>query len=222
MCGRTVFQYFKSILNQQFSIEVENTIPKSSFNVAPGNQVPVIYDDEGTTLDTFKWGLIPHWAKDEKIGYKMINARSESIAEKPAYRNAFKKQRCIIPMTGFYEWQKTKKAKIPHYFHLENKEYLAMAGLYETWKKDDVEIKSCTIITGAANKFMEKIHDRMPILLTKEDYSDWMDPENQSSNELMKLLKPGKVDLTEHMVTPYVNNPRNKEELCIKPVKTLF
>jgi putative SOS response-associated peptidase YedK len=142
-------------------------------------------------LVEFKWGLIPWWSKDPSIGNRMINARAETVAEKPAFRQAFKKRRCLIVADGFYEWQKVGKAKKPLYFTLKAGAPFGFAGLHETWASpDQQELHTCTIVTTAANKVIEPIHDRMPVIVPKDFETKWIDPENQNQHELMSILKP--------------------------------
>ena len=224
MCGRFSFEYFNAKISEQFNVEVENKIPKTSFNVSPGQNIPVIFEnhDQKITLDLFKWGLIPHWAKNEKIGSKMINARIETVGEKPAYKNTIKSHRYIIPATGFYEWQKTVRGKIPHYFHSSHDEYIAFGGLYEKATINEKEVFSCTIITKEATSFMKRIHDRMPLILSKKNYVKWISSTEQNPTDLLNSVKQEKIELKEHLVTPLVNNPKNNSPTCIKPVQGLF
>ena len=160
--------------------------------ISPGQQIAaVIRKDDQNNLVNFRWGLIPSWAKDPSIGSKMFNARAETIAEKPSFKNAFKKRRCLIVTDGFYEWQKLGKVKKPFYFHLKSGKPFGFAGLYESWASpDQQQITTCTIITTEPNELIKPIHDRMPVIVMKGCEEHWIDPGNQNQKELLSLLKP--------------------------------
>jgi putative SOS response-associated peptidase YedK len=155
-----------------------------------------------------------------KIGNQMINARSESAHEKPAFRSAFKRRRCLIPADGFYEWRKEGSDKIPMFIHLKNRPIFALAGLWEIWHSGEGdEIRTCTILTTEANSFMETIHNRMPVILRKEDYDFWLSPDEQPVPALQALLKPFDPDaMTAYPVSKMVNRPNNDVPELIKPV----
>ena len=179
----------------------------SDLNIAPAQEVLAIirYADENR-LDKFHWGLVPFWAKDVSIGNRLINARVETIAEKPSFRNAFKSRRCLIPADGFYEWEGDKGQKQPFFITLPDRKPFAFAGLWETWQnKDSLDAlyKSCTIITTRASQSFSKIHHRMPIILRPQVYQQWLDPENQNTVELVDLLK-------NEIITELVSQPRAK------------
>ena len=187
MCGR--FVGFRSLdeLKDFFPIDKAACEVISNYNVAPSQEILAIAKYEGENwLVKFHWGLVPFWAKDLSIGNKMINARSESIAEKPSFRNAFKKRRCLILADGFYEWKGEKGRKQPMFITLPDRKPFAFAGLWETWKKDDQELtyKSCTIITTQASESIRDIHHRMPVILKPPAYKSWLDPGNQNVVEL--------------------------------------
>ena len=173
-------------------------------------------------MELMQWGLVPHWAKDSKIGYKMINARAESVAEKPSFREPFKKQRCLVPATGFYEWvvePKDPKRKTPIFIHLKKQELYAFAGLYSIWGEGDKLKKTYTIITTEANDYLRKYHDRMPVILSRDEEEKWLDP-NADTSELLKLLDPYPADQMEaYEVSTMVNKPVNDSPENIKPVK---
>lgn len=206
-----------------------------NFNVAPTDDIyGVVAKRDGATLvEAFQWGLLPVWAKDRKIGQKMINARSETIAEKAAFKGVFKKHRCIIPMDGFYEWadgveggpltKAGKLAKRPHFVHRVDGEPLAVAGLWSAWRDrtegaDAPWLHTATVITTAANTTMQSIHDRMPVVLPKAMWSMWLDPANQNIDVLSKLLVPAPERLlTMHEVSSEVNNVRNKGAGLLAP-----
>jgi putative SOS response-associated peptidase YedK len=220
MCGR--FTVNPSIdAGALFGVS-ETVRPVSpSFNVAPGQEVPVIWDDgTGRKLDAFKWGLIPSWAKDPAIGNRLINARAETVSEKPAFRQAFLRRRCLILADGFYEWKTERGKKVPHLVTIENTPLFAFAGLWEAWAPEGGEvIKSCAIVTTEANEFMRAIHERMPVILATADYETWLDPKNRDAPSLLALLKPFP---PEHMrarpVSTYVNSPKNNDPRCILPL----
>jgi putative SOS response-associated peptidase YedK len=164
------------------------------FNAAPTLKLPVVrvHTDCGREIALLRWGLIPSWAKDAAIGARMTNARAETVAEKPAFRSSFRRRRCLVPMAGFYEWQKVGGRKVPHYVQLLDAEIFGVAGLHEHWPgKDGAEpVESFTIITTDANEMMARIHDRMPAILAEEDHAAWLDPANESTDSLRKLLRP--------------------------------
>jgi putative SOS response-associated peptidase YedK len=229
MCGRFVSSSPPDELAKYFDVEaVAETVLEPSFNVAPSNDVYVVVESGGVRrLDTFHWGLVPFWAKDIKTGFKMINARADGLADKTAYKRAFKKRRCIIPADGFYEWQKVpgRKSKQPMYIHRTDGEPLAFAGLWEIWRpsehKDDDEmiLRSCTIITGEPNEKVRPIHDRMPVMLPPSAWAEWLDPTNDDIETLGKLLVPAPARLLEvHPVSTAVNNVRSTGAELVDPI----
>lgn len=217
MCGRyTLYDY--SDLKTRFNL-TETPVAQASYNIAPSQNAPVIIRQSPNTLILMKWGLIPSWAKDPRIGFRMINARAETVETSPAFRGPYKKQRCLIPANGFYEWKKDGKLKQPYYIKSANDELFSMAGLYDIWKDaEGHETWSYTIITTEPNDLMKSIHNRMPVILDKFDEDKWLDI--KTPVEVLKtLLKP--IDsnyLEEYMVSAAVNNPRNNTEENIKPL----
>jgi len=186
------------------------------YNVAPTRDVPTIRIREGDRkLDYLRWGLVPRWAKDLRIGSKMINARGETVATKNAFRSAFKKRRCIVAADGFYEWKRLDpKTKQPMYIHRTDGDPLAFAGLFERWTdaENRREIHTCTIVTTTPNTVMEQIHDRMPVLLAPSRWEEWLDPENDDTEALQRLLVPAPDELlSTYEVSDLVNNVRNNE-----------
>jgi putative SOS response-associated peptidase YedK len=182
--------------------------------------VIVVGDDGQRYMKQMKWGLIPSWAKDPAIGNRMINARAETVAEKPAFRGLLKKRRCLIPADGFYEWQKLDKIKQPVHIVLKNHEPFGFAGLWEHWKSPDgEEVLSCTIITTEANDLLKAVHDRMPVILTRDVESVWLDPKIQETEKLLPLLKQypaeemGYYPVSRQVNSPAVDNPSNIEPL---------
>ena len=223
MCGR--FVGFRSLheLKKTFPIDRAACDVTENYNVAPSQEVLVIikYEKENR-LEKLHWGLVPFWAKDISIGTRMINARAETIETKPSFRNAFKKQRCLIPADGFYEWKGPKGQKQPMFITLPESKPFAFAGLWETWhKKNDPNMiyKSCTIITTEASDSVRGIHPRMPAILKPEMYETWLDPLNQNVNELKHILKTGIItELVSHAVSKNVNSVKNNEPSNIIPL----
>jgi putative SOS response-associated peptidase YedK len=227
MCGRFVSATAPEELAAYFGATVAAEALADNFNVAPTADVYAIVDTpEGRQLQVFHWGLVPAWAKEVKIGQKMINARSETISTKPAFKSVFRKYRCIIPADGFYEWQtvpgllnaKGKPAKQPRYIHRLDGEPLAFAGMWSAWRDpaqppDAPRLHSATIITTSANGDMAPIHDRMPVLLPASKWAEWLDPTNDDTATLGRLLVPAPDGLlTSHTVSTEVNNVRNRGE----------
>jgi putative SOS response-associated peptidase YedK len=225
MCGRfTLFADFNEIIDR-FAImaTIEEELYNPSFNIAPSHSVlSVINDGQKNRLGYLKWGLIPPWAKDEKIGFKLINARAETIAEKPSFRDAFKKRRCLIIADSFYEWKRSSddKTKKPMRIKLKDNQLFAMAGLWERWKSPlGKTVYSCSVITTAPNKLMEDIHNRMPVILTPEDEKVWLNSNTNDLNHLHQLLKPLSEDLMEaYEVSQLVNSPKNNSPNLIQPI----
>lgn len=193
------------------------------FNIAPTQSVlAVIVDKAGQRVARpMSWGLIPSWAKDPSIASSLINARSETVAEKPSFRTAFKKRRCLVIADGYYEWQKSGKPKQPFHIHLPNNQPFAMAGLWEIWGEGSLE--TCTLITTSANPTTQPIHDRMPVILDDVDYSVWLDPANSDRDQLQNLLRPYEgTELIADPITTYVNNVRHDDAGCLAVERPLF
>jgi len=198
MCGRYVLYGPRSRYQEHFQVPGWPDYG-DHYNISPTSLVPVIRQSpEGLLVaDLLKWGLIPHWAKDPSIGTKLNNARGETVSEKPSFRDAFKRRRCIVPASGFYEWKAEPGRKQPYYIHLKSDEPLAMAGLWESWRDSSGGIvRTFCIITTAANALMESIHDRMPVILGSEDFSRWLDPAIPGG-EVADLVGPYPADLME-------------------------
>lgn len=191
MCGRFVLLTDLSVIVQSFGIEEMACQCRTGNSISPGQHIAtVIRDDKNRLVDT-RWGLIPSWSKDPSIGYRMFNARAETIAEKPSFRSAFHKRRCLIPADGFYEWQKLGKVKKPFYFSLTSGRPFGFAGLYEIWTSPEGEpIRTSTIITTRPNELVRSIHDRMPVIVPKDKERQWIDPLNHDREMLLSLLKP--------------------------------
>lgn len=224
MCGRFVSSSSPAELASYFSATpASEKLLEPSYNVAPTNDVYVIVDDPAGArrLDAYHWGLVPRWAKDPSVGNRMINARSETLAEKSTYRSAFRQRRCIVPADGFYEWKTVpgQKTKQPVYLRRQDGEPLAFAGLWEEWHRGDDRLRSTTIITCGANELIAPIHDRMPVVLAPSAWDEWLDPRVDDTAALGRLLVPAPPALfAVHDVGTEVNNVRNSGAHLIDPV----
>jgi putative SOS response-associated peptidase YedK len=219
MCGRFALYTDPIALAKKF--QTENLLEmQPSYNVAPSQTIPIIRNEQGHRLLALaKWGLIPSWAKDIKIGYNTINARADTVAEKPSFRSAFQHRRCLIPADGYFEWQEIagSKTKQPWYISLKNQEPMALAGLWEHWQGSDGSvIESCTIIVTSGNELMQPIHDRMPVILSPEKWDIWLDTANINKQGLQTLLTQYPTDeMTAWRVSTQVNSPRHNDRNCV-------
>lgn len=224
MCGRSSLTVTEKELEKRFnasfySEDLERYNPLPNFNMAPTQNLPVITDADPDHINLYRWGLIPFWAKDEKIGYRMINARMETVAEKPAFRQAFRQRRCLWPVDGYYEWIARGKEKIPYRVILKDKGVYSLAGLWETWKNEQGEkVFSFTILTQPATPSMEFLHHRMPVILPREMELDWLDPDLDPEHFLHNLPPFGTDQLEVYRVSQEVNNVRNNRRELIAPV----
>jgi len=222
MCGRFAFWASRKRLKEEFDLPYpEEALPDlpAHYNIAPGTDIPAIRQlpERPRELVLLRWGLIPSWAKDEKNGYRMINARAESLTQKSAFKNAFRYRRCLIPASGFYEWQKTNGRKQPWFITLKDTDLFAFAGLWERWKSPETDeiIESCTIITTDSNELVKRLHDRMPAIIPPKEYDAWLSPATKPEG-LLHFLKPyPSSKMTAWPVSPLVNNPRNDGSECI-------
>jgi putative SOS response-associated peptidase YedK len=194
----------------------------SLFNAAPTQWLPVFrkHAERGPELVRLRWGLVPSWSKDATIGVKLINARGETVGEKASFRAAFRRRRCVVPMAGFYEWQRSASRKVPYYVHLLNAEIFGVAGLYEYWpgKEGAEPLETFTIITTDANETVARLHDRMPVILAERDFDAWLDPKNEKTDTLQPLLKPyPSEEMRAYAVSTRVNNARNDGPELIEP-----
>jgi putative SOS response-associated peptidase YedK len=223
MCGRFTQTSSSSEIAKAFDLaQVPPLEPK--YNIAPTQQVAAIIrsnPDSDREFKELRWGLIPHWAKDQSIGNKLINARAETVAEKPSFRSAFRHSRCLIIADGFYEWKRLEDGKQPFYIQRQDSLPFAFAGLWTTWQPQGGEtMNTCTIITTEANEIMQPIHDRMPVILESIDYDLWLDPSVQKPELLQPLLQPYNSDkLKTYPVSTKVNNPRHDNSECLKLIE---
>lgn len=224
MCGRYVIYGPDSQLIEAFDI-LEMPPFRPRYNVAPQTEVLVVRarPDGGRIGELVRWGLVPSWASDPSIGAKMINARAETAAAKPAFRAAFKRWRCIVPANGFYEWQAQpgRQRKQPFYVHPAGQPFFGFAGLTERWQGPDGPLLSCAILTCAASEAMAPIHDRMPCILAPSDYARWIDPDNHDLADLQALLHPAPDDaIAARPVGHAVGSARNEGPQLIEPLDT--
>jgi putative SOS response-associated peptidase YedK len=224
MCGRYKRSADKDDLQSRFGFINPKNIPlPPRYNIAPTQNEPtVIVKDDQRELILMRWGLIPPWAKDASIGYKMINARGETIAELTSFKRPFRERRCLVMADGFYEWERSdKKNKIPYLFVLKNRGPFAFAAIWEQWKNPKGElVLSFSLITTPANELMAKIHDRMPVILHEKDEAKWLDPQLKDPDKLKELLVPYPSELMEaYQVSRLVNSAKNESPDCIKPIE---
>lgn len=223
MCGRYQLKTEAGRLAELFhALHVEGAdllVPR--YNIAPGAPVMIVRDTPtGRRIEHVRWGLVPGWADDPKIGYKMINARSETAAQKPSFRGAMKYRRCIVPVSGFYEWKKIDaKTKLPHHISLTDADVFGLAGLWERWQDPaGNELETCAILTCAPNELMADIHDRMPCILPAEHYDAWLDQGQQDQHQAVSLLRSFPAEkMRAWPVSTYVNKAGNEGERCIEP-----
>lgn len=225
MCGRFTLHHTEQEIIVRFGVaEVATQIelPGPRYNIAPSQPVTAVISHPHRQLVHLKWGLVPFWAKDPTVGNRMINARAETIAEKPSYKQALAKRRCVIPADGFYEWKKAKGGSQPYYFRRPDGELFAFAGLWEHWRGEDgTELETCTIITVEANDLMSKVHDRMPAILKPEHEELWLDPHASYAPALTQLLKSYPNDgLEAFPVSRAINSPAGNEASYIQPMNS--
>lgn len=220
MCGRyTLLHELDALFDYYQSVPADLSY-QISFNIAPSQSViAVVNDGNQNRIGQLKWGLVPSWADDPKIGYKMINARAETIDQKSAFKSLLSRRRCVIPADSFFEWRKTPERKIPMRIRLKNESLFSFAGLWDRWEKDGKAIQSCTIITTQPNTLMENIHNRMPVILTKGAEKEWLNPAIKDPVQLKNLLIPFQSeDMEAYEVSSIVNSPKNNQPEVIEPV----
>jgi putative SOS response-associated peptidase YedK len=220
MCGR--FVRYSSIhdIVKEFNTEEPGFDLPPGYNIAPSHEVAIVMNDGIKRLTLCKWGFIPSWSKDPAIGNKMINARAESVADKPSFRHAFRSKRVLVAADGFYEWQKQGKIKIPVYIHFKTRKPFGFAGLLSVWTSPEGKhISTCTIITTNANTLLERVHDRMPVIIHKVDEDFWLDPSKQDKDKLISLLRPYESEeMDYYSVSNLVNSPSHNSPECIKRI----
>jgi putative SOS response-associated peptidase YedK len=220
MCGRFTFKPTEAFYAR---FEITNRLDSltARYNIAPGQMVPVIIANSPRHIVLMRWGLIPHWAKDEKTAYKMINARVETLTQRPAFRGLLSHQRCLVPACGYYEWQGEGRDKTPYYIHPQEDQYLAFAGLYDTWTTPDGEdLYTFTIITTEADPFMAKLHNRMPVILARALEAAWLDPQVTQAQDVLDVLSRSTgLELDMYPVSRMVNRPSVDSEVLLQRVE---
>ena len=209
MCGRFALQSDKTHIEAHYGL-ADAPAFSAGYNIAPSSHIPIIRNHNGKELVNYHWGLIPHWAKDSKL--KPINARAESITEKPYFRESFKNRRCLIPADGYYEWQVVTGRKQPYFIRMTDTALFSFAGIWSSWHGPSNTIDSCAIITTQANPYLAEIHHRMPVIIEPDNYDVWL---HEGSED---LLKPYAGDMEAYPVSNQVNNPRNQGESLIHPL----
>lgn len=220
MCGRFTLYADEDEILRSFGLTEPILDYRPSYNIAPGqNVVAVIHDGQKKRAGHLRWGLVPSWAKDEKIGYKMINARSETAHQKPSFKQLMARKRCLIIADSFYEWTQSDQVKQPHRISVKNRRLFAFAGLWDKWEQAGKTLFTCTILTKDANDFMRPIHHRMPIILPKEKEEEWIRPEVKQPIEMKEFLDQITSEaLSAYPVDTYVNKASNNDERCIQPL----
>ena len=230
MCGRYALTTSADVLAQLFRAAINFEL-RHRYNIAPTQVAPVARAGGGEKRERevagLQWGLVPSWAKDPSIGSRMINARCETAAQKPSFRSAFKRRRCLVPASGFYEWKKLEpgrksSAKQPFYIYRADEQPLVMAGLWESWKDpgSGTPLETYSILTTGANDQLRDLHDRMPVILEPEQFDAWLDPEQDDAGSLQSLLRPAADGvLTMHPVSPRVNSPKHDEPSLLEPIR---
>ena len=226
MCGRYTLTSGLVILQRRFGFAAEQLNLEPRYNLAPSQQAPVIVMAGSYSVKMMRWGLVPSWAKVASIGYKMINARAETVGEKPSFKRPLQRTRCLVLADGFFEWRKVpgEKTELPLRFVLKSHEPFAFAGLWDTWiKPEGDELQTFTIITTEANELVQPVHNRMPVILPQEHEDVWLDPDNRDLQKLTALLKPYPTEKMEaYPVSTLVNSPKNDSPECIEVSSSWF
>ena len=220
MCGRYALHSNPHVVALQFGLGMDPSF-SARYNITPGSDILIVRDaaDGNPVAQMHRWGLIPRWAKDPSIGNKLANARGETIADKPSFRNAFKRYRCLVPASGFYEWKTVAGRKHPYYIRPKGDELFGLAGITEIWKGPEGEVRSVALITTAPNELMREIHDRMPVIIPAGDYAWWLDPRNINVPELAQFIcsfPAGR--MLAYPVSTRVNTPKNDDAGLLAPV----
>ena len=219
MCARFAF-FNGKIIKDEFGVPVVPDL-QPRYNIPPTSVIPaIIATEKGREMRLFQWGLVPSWSKDPAIGARMINARAETLAEKPTFRAAFKRRRCLIPADGFYEWTGDKGHKQPYYITMRTNRTFAFAGLWEYWEGVDGALESCTVITTEANETVKKVHDRMPVIVARSDYATWLDTRIETPPPLRPILAPyPSNEMQLHPVSKAMGSPAFDGPECIVRVE---
>ena len=217
MCGRYSLTKPINTLKEHFQAIAMEMDHDKRYNIAPSQSVPIVVaGEQGREIHAMRWGLIPSWAKDPALGNRLINARAETVHEKPSFKSSFKKQRCLVPTDGFYEWQTCDKGKVPQYIRLHTGGLFAFAGLWSEWDSGTEILQTFTIITPEANRELQSIHHRMPVILMPQDYDSWLADFPQHHTSLLKPLREGLLDHYE--ISKTVNSPKNDSKECLQPL----
>lgn len=218
MCGRKTLTKGKIEIIQEMLVDDWGDPWVPSFNIAPTQNTPILLYDERRYIKTMRWGLVPSWAKNIKMGSRLINARSETLSEKPSFKNLLKSNRCVVITDGYYEWMRNGNDKQPYYICHPQNHIMPMAGLWDKWiDENNKEVLSYTVITTEPAKPLAHIHNRMPVLLRNDEVNNWIDS-NISTELVMNYLSPFENELKFHPVSNFVNSPRNNSEICIQPI----
>jgi putative SOS response-associated peptidase YedK len=220
MCGRFTLTQPEAVA-QRFGVRVALFEFPPRYNIAPSQPIAVILQDGERKLEACRWGLVPFWAKDPEIGNRLINARAETLTEKPAFKYSLLRRRCLIPADGFYEWRKEGNRRVPFYIRRRDRELFAFAGLWDEWQSPDGSpLRTCTIITTEPNALIAPLHHRMAVILRREHEDLWLNPSVRDPTQLLPLLRPyPDGELEAYAVSPFVNNPRNDSPECIQPLE---
>ncbi len=220
MCGRFSLTIPISRIVEEFGVEEVKDGVRNSYNIAPGQDVGAIIENQSRKLGLLRWGLIPSWADDPRIGSRLINARAESLDQKPSFRTPLRRKRCLIPADGFFEWKKEGDQKTPYYFFLKDRKPFVFAGLWDIWQSPEGEkTATCTIVTISPNSLIERFHERMPVILPEEHIDIWLDRSVREVKKLLPLLKPYPAEKMDcHEVPRLVNSPENDSPEMISRV----
>ena len=220
MCGRFTLHTPPDVLRDHFGLDEAPQHLEANYNITPSREILAVRETNGRReMVAQRWGLIPSWFKDARTGNRMINARAETVAVKPAYRTAFRKRRCLIPADGFYEWRQAEGGKQPYHIRMKDGGVFAFAGLWERWVGYDEHIESCSILVTEANDIIRPVHERMPVIVSPGDYSQWLDPALTDGEQLTAMLRPYVASvMVAYPVTSRVNSPANNDAGCIEPL----
>lgn len=220
MCGRFTLTQPAQAVAERFGVQLMLFKPSPRYNIAPSQPVAVVVQNGERRLEVCQWGLVPFWAKDPEIGNRLINARAETLAEKPAFKYSLTRRRCLIPADGFYEWRKEGNRRVPVYIRRRDGGLFAFAGLWDEWQSPDGSpLRTCTIITTEPNALIATIHNRMPAILKPEHEALWLDPSLKDPTQLLRMLQAyPEAELEAYPVPPRVNNPNSDDPLCIQPL----